>query len=52
MSKSEILEYKAKFAFEERSSRSVAMRKDDENKFPIILLRSKSSKYSLPAHRY
>jgi hypothetical protein len=51
MSKSEIKEYKEKFPFEERSSKSASMLNEIEKKFPVILLKSKSSKYFLPAHR-
>jgi hypothetical protein len=51
MSKTEIREYKEKFSFEERTERSAQMRRDNKEKYPVVLLRSKTCKYSLPAHR-
>lgn len=51
MSKIEIKEYKDKQTFEERFEKSQQMRKENPTKIPVILLRSKVSKYSLPAHR-
>ena len=51
MSKTEIKDYKDKHSLEERCEKSRQMRKDNPEKFPVILLKSKVSKYNLPAHR-
>ena len=51
MSKQEIAEYKDKYAYDQREEKARSMRESNPDKFPVILLRSKVSKYTLPAHR-
>lgn len=51
MSKTEIREYKEKHSFQERYEKGLSMLRESPDKIPVILLKSKVSKYTLPAHR-